>query len=162
MQVETEIINQPKNRFDFEEKIKNLPYQFVDTHKLDKKLDVKKQQYGSKIDAESSGQREEYFTVKEVISSELIKLNNDLVIRLIGIKQNSATNGEATDFLRTKLKGKRVFLRYDEVKYDANNLLMAYLYLENKTFVNAHLLKTGLAEVDERVKFKYKEKFLMA
>jgi len=141
-------------------KINNLPYQFVDVHKLDKKIDVKKLQYGSKIDAESNGQREEYFTVKEIISPELIKLNNDLIIRLIGIKQNPAINGEATDFLRKKLKGKRVFLRHDETKYDNENRLMAYLYLENKTFVNAHLLKAKLAEVDKSVEFRYKHKFL--
>jgi site-specific DNA-methyltransferase (adenine-specific) len=85
MQVEIEIIKQSEITIDFDEKVKELPYQFVDTHKLDKKIDVKKLQYGSKIDAESS-QREEYFTVKEIISPELIKLNNDLIIRLIGIK----------------------------------------------------------------------------
>jgi len=141
-------------------KINNLPYKFVDTHKLDKKIDVKKLQYGSKIDAESNGQREEYFTVKEIISPELIKLNNDLIIRLIGIKQNPAINGQATEFLRDKLKGKRVFLRFDEQKYDTQNNLLAYLYLENKTFINAHLLKDKMAEVDKEMNFKYKYKFL--
>ena len=160
MQVETEIIKQSEITVDFDEKIKKLPYQFVDTHKLDKKTDVKKLQYGSKIDAESTGQREEYFTIKEIISPELIKLNNDLIIRLTGIKQNAAVNGQATEFLREKLKGKRVFLRHDEVKYDSENHLMAYLYLENKTFINAHLLKAGLAEVDENMVFKHKNKFL--
>ena len=159
MQVEIEIIKQSEITIDFDEKVKELPYQFVDTHKLDKKIDVKKLQYGSKIDAESS-QREEYFTVKEIISPELIKLNNDLIIRLIGIKQNPEINGQATEFLREKLKGKRVFLRHDEVKYDNDNRLLAYLYLENKTFINAHLLKERLAEVDESVEFRYKEKFL--
>jgi site-specific DNA-methyltransferase (adenine-specific) len=39
---------------------------------------------------------------------------------------------------------------------------MAYLYLENKTFVNAHLLKERLAEVDNGFDFKYKNKFLKA
>jgi len=160
MQIETEIITQPKITVDFEEKIKELPYLFVDTHKLDKKIDVKKLQYGSKIDTESSGQREEYFTVKEIISPELVKLNNDLVIRLIGIKQNPAINGKATKFLSDKLKGKRVFLRHDEIKYDSDNCLMAYLYLENKTFVNAHLVKEKLVNVDNSISFKYKEKFL--
>jgi site-specific DNA-methyltransferase (adenine-specific) len=161
MQVETEIIKQSSEiTINFDEKIKELPYQFVDTHKLDKKIDVKKLQYGSKINGESSGKREEYFTVKEIISPELIKLNNDLVIRLIGIKQNPALNGQANEFLREKLKGKRVFLRHDEVKYDSDNRLMAYLYLENKTFVNAHLLKTGLVNVDKEIEFRYKEKFL--
>jgi len=157
---EMKIIEQPKTTIDFEEKIKQLPCQFIDLHKLDKKIDVKKLQYGSKLDAESNGKREEFFTVKEIISPELIRLNNDLVIRLIGIKENPAINGEATDFLRKKLKGKRVFLRHDEIKYDNENNLMAYLYLENKTFVNAHLLKAGLVDVDSGIEFRYKEKFL--
>ena len=159
MHIETQIIKRPEFTVDFEEKIKELPYRFVDTHKLDKKIDVKKLQYGSKIDAESSGQREEYFTVKEIISPELIKLNNDLIIRLIGIKQNPGINGKATEFLREKLRGKRVFLRYDDVKYDNDNRLMAYLYLENKTFVNVHLVKAGLVDVDNSLDFKYKYKF---
>ncbi|MDR1585523.1 MAG: thermonuclease family protein, partial [Prevotellaceae bacterium] len=115
---------------------------------------------GSKIDAESSEKREEYFTVKEIISPELLKLSNDLIIRLIGIKQNPAINGKATEYLQNKLRGKRVFLRHDEVKHDSENRLLAYLYLENKTFINAHLLKAGLAEVDDAVEFKYKGKFL--
>ena len=159
MQIETKFIKQPEISTDFDKKIKELPYQFVDTHKLDKKIDVKKLQYGSKIDAESSKQREEYFTVKEIISPELVKLSNDLVIRLTGIKQNPAINGKAIAFLREKLKGKRVFLRHDEIKYDNNNHLMAYLYLENKTFINAHLLKEKLVEVDDSVEFRYKQKF---
>jgi len=161
MQVEIQTFHALPLEEDWEKsKIKELPYQFVDTHKLDKKVDVKKLQYGSKIDAESSGQREEYFTVKEIISPELIKLNNDLIIRLIGIKQNPAMNGQDIAFLREKLKGKRVFLRHDDVKYDNDNRLMAYLYLENKTFINAHLVKAGMAKVDENKEFRYKKKFL--
>ncbi|MCL1937391.1 MAG: hypothetical protein FWF52_03220 [Candidatus Azobacteroides sp.] len=38
MQVEKEIIKQAEITIDFEEKIKKLPYRFVDAHKLDKKL----------------------------------------------------------------------------------------------------------------------------
>ena len=160
IKIEKEFIKQSETIIDFDKKIRELPYQFVDTHKLDKKIDVKKLQYGSKIDVESNGQREEYFIVKEIISPELIKLNNDLVIRLIGIRQNSEINSEATKFMNEKLKGKRVFLRHDKIKYDDNNRLMAYLYLENKTFVNAHLLKSGLVNMDSGLEFKYKEKFL--
>jgi site-specific DNA-methyltransferase (adenine-specific) len=157
--VKIEIIKQPEIKIDFEKKIGELPYQFIDTHKLDRKIDVKTLQFGSKIDAESSEKREEYFTVKEIISPELLKLNNGLTVRLIGIKQNPAINGKATEYLREKLKGKKVFLRYDEVKHDSNNRLMLYLYLENRTFINAHLLKEGLAEVDGVAEFKYKDKF---
>ncbi|GHT11489.1 methyltransferase [Bacteroidia bacterium] len=145
----------------YDEAIQNLPYQFVDTHKIDKKIDVKKLQFGSKLDADSTGKREEYFSVKEIISPELIRLNNDLIIRLIGIKQNPKINGQATEYLKNKLRGKKVFLKYDECKHDKDNHLMAYLYLENKTFINAHLLKDRMAEVDDSLEFKYKKKFLM-
>jgi site-specific DNA-methyltransferase (adenine-specific) len=154
------VIQQENTVQNFDERIAQLPYQFVDTHKLNKKIDVKTIQYGSKIDANSTGKREYYFSVKEILSPELIRLNNDLIIRLIGIKQNPAINGKATEYLHNKLKGKKVFLRYDAVKHDVDNHLMAYLYLENKTFVNAHLVKAKLVDVDESVEFKYKNKFI--
>jgi len=156
MQVETEFIKQSETKIDYEK----LPYQFVDVHKLDKKIDVKKLQFGSKIDTESSTTREELFSVKEIISPELLKLNNDLIVRLIGIKQNPQINGQATEYLKQKLQGKRVFLKFDEKKHDNQNRLLVYLYLENKTFINAHLLKEKLADVDNKMEFKYKNKFL--
>lgn len=157
----SEIIVMKQNNmdYDFDKNIKSLPYIFKDTHKLDKKIDVKKIQYGSKIDSESTGKREELFSVKEIISPELIKLSSGLIIRLIGIKQNPEINGEAIDFLSRKIKGKKVFLKYDKLKHDENNNLMAYLYLENKTFINAHILKEKLALVDNSIDYKYRAKF---
>lgn len=154
-----DFVKQSTIDLNFEAKINELPYIFKDTHKLDKKIDVKKLQFGSKLDANGNSKREEFFTVKEVISPELVRLNNDLTIRLIGIKQDFDKNGSASEFLIKKTKGKKVFLKYDEVKHDENNNLMAYLYLENKTFLNAHLLKKGLALVDNSFDFKYKQKF---
>ncbi len=144
----------------FQDKIKELPYIFSDTHKLDKKIDVKKLQFGSKIDANGMEKRDEYFTVKEIISPELVRLNNGLTVRLIGIKQDHSKNGSANAFLLAKTKGKKVFLKYDNIKHDKDNNLMAYLYLENKTFLNAHLIKQGLVLVDESFDFKYKNKFI--
>lgn len=144
---------------DFEKEILSLPYIFKDPHKLDKKIDIKKLLFGSKIDKQSSGKREEFFTVKEVVSPELVKLNNDLTIRLLGVKTDETVNGKATAFLQNKTKGKRVFLKYDTLKYDADNNLLCYLYLENKTFLNAHLIKNGLSQVDTNLEYKHKEKF---
>jgi len=155
-----EFIRQQAITKDFEKEISNLPYVFKDPHNFDKKIDVKTMQFGSKIDKDSSTQREELFTVKEVISPEKVRLNNNLTVRLIGIKQDPIINGKATDFLIEKLKGKRVFLRYDSTKYDGENNLLCYLYLENKTFINAHLIKSGLVQVDDNSEFKYKDKFL--
>lgn len=155
-----EFLEQKTIKTDFEKEIKKQPYIFKDPHTLDKKIDIKKLQFGSKIDKNSSIKREELYTVKEVISPEKIRLNNDLIVKLIGIKENPTINGKATKFIVEKTKGKRVFLKYDNVKYDNENNLLCYLYLENKTFINAHLIKNGLVQVDSDIDFKYKEKFL--
>lgn len=78
----------------------------------------------------------------------------------MGIKEDPIINGKATEFLIGKTKGKRVYLKYDNIKYDNENNLLCYLYLENKTFINAHLIKSGLVQVDSNIEFKYKDKFL--
>jgi len=155
-----EFITQNQITLNLENEIQKLPYIFKDPHTLDKKIDLKKLQFGSKIDKNSSTQREEFFTVKEIISPELIKLNNNLTVKLLGIKEDPKVNGKATSFLIEKTKGKRVFLKYDNVKYDLENNLLCYLYLENKTFINAHLIKNGLVKVNIDTNFKYKDKFL--
>ena len=155
-----EFATQNQSTIDFENEISKLPYIFKDPHTLDKKIDVKKLQFGSKIDKDSSSQREELYTVKEIISSEKIRLSNDLTIKLIGIKEDPLINGKAITFLSDKTKGKRVFLKFDNMKYDAENNLLCYLYLENKTFINAHLVKSGLVQVDSDIDFKFKDKFL--
>jgi site-specific DNA-methyltransferase (adenine-specific) len=158
-QPEFSFLQQEPLTIDFAREIKKLPYVFEDPVRLAKKIDPRKLQFGSKID-KGSRARENYFSVKEVVSPELLILDNDLRIRLIGIKEDKQKNGEAVDFLENKLKGERVFLKFDERKHDADNNLLCYCYLKNKTFINAHLLKANLAQVDHSYDFKYKDKFL--
>lgn len=155
-----EFFKQEPLTVDFSKEIEKQPYIFKDPHTLDKKIDFKKLQFGSKIDKDSSTKREELFTVKEIISPEKVRLSNDLIVKLIGIKEYPIVNGEATKFLIEKTKGKRVFLKYDAVKHDSENNLLCYLYLENKTFINAHLIKNHLVQVDTEIDFKYRDKFL--
>ena len=144
---------------DLNKEIEKLPYIFKDPHKLDKKIDPKKLQFGSRIDKDSVD-REVYYSVKEVISPELVKLDNDLVVRLIGVKEKEIANGQAIRFLIEKTKGQKVFMKFDKQKYDDGNNLLCYLYLKNKTFINAHIIREGLADVDSLTDFKYKNKFL--
>lgn len=158
--VPTEYIFQNDSvKYDLNKEIENLPYIFKDPHKLDKKIDPKKLQFGSKIDKDI-GDREIYYSVKEVISPELVKLDNDLVVRLIGVKEKESANGQAIQFLTEKTKGQKVFMKFDNQKYDEANNLLCYLYLRNKTFINAHIIKEGLANVDGLSDFKYKKKFI--
>jgi len=62
-------------------------------------MDIKKLQFGSKIDKDSLTKREDLFTVKEVLSPEKVKLNNGLIVKLMGVKEDLHINGKATEFL---------------------------------------------------------------
>jgi site-specific DNA-methyltransferase (adenine-specific) len=154
-----EIIKQKELDINFQEEISKLPYIFKDPIKFDKKIDPRKLKFGSKID-NSNTERVSYYTVEDVISPEILVLNNKLKIRLLGIKEIPKKTSEAISFLREKTSGQRVFLNYDNIKYDENNNLLCYLYLWNKTFINAHLIKNGLADVDTSTDYKYKVRFL--
>jgi modification methylase len=153
-----EFVVQPNSTKDFIADIKKLPYQFIDTHHLDKKVDVKKMQFGSKIDDESQ-EREEYFTVKKIFNAEKLELSNGSIVKLIGIKEDTNNSNHAIDFIYQKTKGQKVFLKYDQQKQDKDANLLVYLYLQNKTFINAHLVKERLVLVDNEMDFKYKKRF---
>jgi len=137
-----------------------LPYRFKDPHKLDKKVDPRKLTFGSRIDHRNGAQREELFTVSDILSPERIRLSNGLLVRMIGVKTDAGKKEQAMRFLADKVRGKKVFMKYDSAKHDEQRNLLCYLYLENKTFVNAHLIKSGFVEIDGSYDYKYREKFL--
>ena len=137
----------------------DLPYYFHDPHKLDKKVDIKKLQFGSRIDSGES-KREDLFSVKRVISPSSIELNNGLIVNLLGIKIIPEYREKAVEYLQSKFKKRKVFLKYDAIKYDADNKLMCYVYLDNKTFINNHLVRTGFVAVDTQMDYACKQKFL--
>lgn len=136
-----------------------LSYIFHDPHRMDKKVDVKKLQFGSKID-QSEAKRDEFFGVKSVISPDKIELSNGLIVRLLGIQPNQQHRVQAISFLQEKFQKRKVFLKYDTVKYDAENNLLCYIYLDNKTFINNHLVRTGYVDVDTSFDYICQKKFL--
>jgi site-specific DNA-methyltransferase (adenine-specific) len=154
-----DIIKQNLPKINWTQEIKKLPYIFKDPLKFDKKVDPRKLKFGSKINKTSS-EKTNYYSIKNVLSPEKLFLNNGITIKLIGVKENPKKKSEAIEFLKKKTKGQRITMKYDKVKYDSNNNLMCYLYLENKTFINAHLIKNGLTNVDTSMEYGYKSKFL--
>ena len=143
---------------DFDREISKLAFIFKDPVKMDKKIDPKKRQFGSKIDQNSKTDMR-YYNVKKVISPNMLELNNGLIIKLLGINIIEDKKSDAINFLKQKTKGQKVFLRFDDVKYDQENNLLCYLYLKNKTFLNAHIVKSGLVDVDLSSEYKYKSSF---
>ncbi len=154
-----EIILQRHTKKDVSSKPKELPYIFKDPIQFDKKIDPKKLRFGSKID-NNHITREDYYSVREVVDPETVILSNGLAIKLLGIKEDPNKKDEAMKFLKGKTNGEKVYLKFDELKYDSKNNLLCYLYLKNKTFINSHLIKNGLVKIDTSKEYKYKEKFI--
>jgi site-specific DNA-methyltransferase (adenine-specific) len=154
-----EIIKQNKRGIDYKEVIEQLPYTFKDPVEFDKKIDPRKLPFGSKINNHNKN-KEKYYSVKDVISPEQLVIGDGLNIRLLGIRKRPEKTKQAIQFLRDKTYGQKVFMKFDTIKHDSNNNLLCYLYLSNKTFLNAHLIKKGFALADNRSDYKYKTKFL--
>ena len=104
---------------------------------------------------------ESKFQVYKVIDGDTFycvdEQNIEYKVRLIGVdtpeirnygkKQKGYYGKEAKDFLTDLLLNKTVFLEFDLDKYDQYNRMLAYVYLEDNTFVNAELVKNGFARI---------------
>lgn len=153
-----EIITREPKDLDFRSKINQLPYVFKDPIKFDKRIDPRKLSFGSKVNGKESNFKN-YYTVKRVISPERIELHTGLCVRLLGISPIRQKEEAAVKFLSELCRGQRVFLKFDTLKYDEENNPLVYLYLKNKTFVNAHLIKRGLAAPDGSIAYNLRGTF---
>jgi micrococcal nuclease len=80
-----------------------------------------------------------------------------LKIRLTGIDAPEPRNSgrksigyfgsESSDYLKQMLTGKKVRLEYDVARYDRYGRTLAYAFLEDGTFINAEMVKSGYATV---------------
>jgi modification methylase len=141
---------------DFSSRIAALPYVFHDSIRFDKKSDPKKRTYGSRL-AATSPEKREAFRVRQVLSPSRLLLDNGQHISLLGIKEISGKQTAAVAFLENMIKGNRVFFKRDDKVAQESDLV--YLYLLNRTFINAHLIRSGLVSIDDTREFKYKKKF---
>jgi len=95
-------------------------------------------------------------SVKRVIDGDTIILWNGERVRYIGIntpelhhpkKPVEYLAKEANQFNERLVGGKKVRLEFDVERRDRYGRLLAYIYLEDGTFVNAEMLKAGYAQL---------------
>ncbi len=98
------------------------------------------------------------YRVVEIINSNTIKLNTGLIVKLLGV--NIINEGASIDYLKKYVLKKGVFLKFDNYSPINSETVEAYVYLKNKIFINAHLIKSGIATADRLKQYKYKNKFI--
>jgi micrococcal nuclease len=125
-----------------------------------------------------SGKRknhEVFFPVTKIVDGDTFWIDDGSEkgqkIRLIGVdtpetrrtgrKEIGYYGKEAKEYVTKILKGRKVALQFDVGKYDQYHRTLAYVYLENGTFLNAELVKQGYAMVmTVPPNVKYAEMFL--
>lgn len=139
---------------DFTDRIRELPYLFSDPAPI-----IRSDSAARATRQGAETRQPDLYSVREVISPEVVVLGDNRRLRLLGVLQNPDCGQEAVEFLTKLTKGKKVFYRLDE---ENGNLdpLPCYLYLKNKTFINAHLIKKGLVEVDSETSYRQRKRFL--
>ncbi len=122
-------------------------------------------------------------TVTRAVDGDTLQLSSGEKVRLIGIDTPESSNNsklrrdakrtgqdaseilrmgkEAAAFTRNLVQGKKVRLELDVGQRDKYGRLLAYVYLEDGTFVNAEIMKAGYAQVmTYPPNVKYQELFL--
>ena len=62
-------------------------------------------------------------------------------------------------FTANMVEGKRIRLKFDSNQRDRYKRLLAYVYLEDGTFLNAEIVKQGYGHAYTKFSFKYMNEF---
>jgi modification methylase len=136
----------------FEEDIERLPYVFRDPVRISRSA--------CKTRPIPGLAPHQFLSVKSIISPEQLLLSDGTMVRLLGVQEEPAQREAAIAFLLNLTKGQRVYVRLEESQPAGAYPQPCYLYLKNRTFINAHLIKSGLVDVDAETKYGSRERFL--
>lgn len=129
---------------------------------LERLVDPKKFKFGTVIDTNGKQEREDTYRVTTILNPDEIILDSGLRVKLLGVEPvaDEELKQKAISFLKDLTSGNRIFLKYDNLKFDESKNLLAYVYLVNKTFLNAKLISNGFAKCVGALNFQHKDRFL--
>jgi len=106
--------------------------------------------------------------VERVVDGDTIIVEGVGRVRLIGVDTPETVHPnrpveffgkEASAFTKRLLEGKRVRLEYDQERQDRYGRTLAYVYLDDGTFVNAEIIRRGYGHAYPRFPFRHMEAF---
>jgi len=119
------------------------------------------------ISARQEGGRDRVY-VKRVVDGDTLLLQSGERVRLIGVDTPESVHREkpveyfskeASRFTKKMVQKKYVWLEYGQERKDVYNRLLAYVYMEDGTFLNAELIKQGYAFAYVRFPHKHLDAF---
>ena len=103
-----------------------------------------------------------------MVDGDTLLLDRNERVRLIGVDTPESVDPrrpverfgkEASDFTKRMADGKKVRLDYDRDRKDRFGRTLAYVHLEDGTFLNAEIVKQGYGHAYVQFPFKYLEEF---
>jgi len=112
--------------------------------------------------------------VLRVIDGDTVELYPNERVRLIGVdtpetahpkRSGECFGPEASEFTRRMIEGKRIRLELDEANAarqhkDPYRRTLAYVYLEDGSFLNAEIIRLGYGKVYTKARFRYRDEFM--
>ncbi|MBW1711973.1 MAG: site-specific DNA-methyltransferase [Deltaproteobacteria bacterium] len=96
--------------------------------------------------------------VVRIAGPDRIALADGSLISFLGVRIDK--EAETLNYLSRFLLGKEIFFKTEDDLDRGQKARPAYVYLKNRIFINAYLIKSGLASVDRSADFKLKKRFL--
>jgi micrococcal nuclease len=110
-----------------------------------------------------------YFRVAQVIEGDVVKLDDGTEVNLIGVScpklddtdpLQVALAHEAVAFTTGAITAKQVRLEYEPAhSFDGRGRTLAYVYLQDGTFLNAELIKHGYGSAFARYTYRFTDDF---
>jgi DNA modification methylase len=101
-------------------------------------------------------QAQDVYKVIDIPDEKTILLENGMLVNFLGVLVDK--RDETKKYLQDYLLWKAVILK-ETREIGKNALLSGYVYLKNRIFINAYLIKSGLGSPDDRVEHRHAEKF---
>ena len=98
------------------------------------------------------------YKVVDILDENTIKLDSGLLVKLLGVE--IIDKEKAIWYLREYLLRKEIILKMEDSSVLDENTIQAYVYLKNRIFVNAYLIKSGIAKADRGREYRLKRKFI--
>jgi DNA modification methylase len=101
--------------------------------------------------------------VTGIVGGDALELDGNLSVKLLGVRVKDRPG--TMEYLKKSVIGKQVILKPDDSLCGESDVsrnsgcIPAYVYLKNRIFINAHLIKSGLAEPDTSVDHRLRSRF---
>ncbi len=98
--------------------------------------------------------------VTAVVDECTLQIEDGRLVRLLGVVVPPELRGDAVEYLRRYVLGKRVVIKSEGEPLESEQPPAAYVYLTNRLFINRKMIEMGLARAERERPHRYLHRFM--